>query len=655
MFLTPDDDRTNVTIGSKAERLFRLYELGHPVPEFVVVPVEAITDALERPDAWDSFPLPADQLYAVRSAAVGEDSDESAMAGRFRSELRVPREGLRDAAQTVCADALEKGYGGRFSVIVQRYIAPEYAGVCFTRNPLGGHECVIEYRSGGGERVVGGEAVSRTRFLRAVADTPSNLPFRVPVATAALAIEQHFDGVPQDIEWAYADGAVHILQARPITTLSQDQRDGFVLLDEALPDRPFLFERTSITESFDRPTPLDLSFLEWLHASDGPVAAAYRQIGIRYRQTAQFKVLGNQLYVDKDEETVSLFPAMGYPPGEYRARVVRFSGLWTTLRHFKRFNAQRTEYQPAFASVLEGVLKTLPTPSSIEEALAAVQEHYPTIFKINLSSQLARARLERVTGDQAALNELLLVCRIAPITMFDPTTLELIGNSIVPSDRSPFVAVPFETLEADDRPDLSALNWRLRGAVAYGANLNAWLQLRELGRWVSVRLMHDLRTVLGASGVPPELQSFVHLEEYRQETLPSEKELSERQRGYQQGDRFTFPRILSRPLLPETDPRDILAVSPGDASGVLLREEDLGSVEGPVVLYVDSLLPSYTRYFDDISGIVSRQGGMLSHLAIMAREQGIPVVVTERDLEQYLHERVRVSGTEGDIEFDRSL
>jgi phosphoenolpyruvate-protein kinase (PTS system EI component) len=32
-------------------------------------------------------------------------------------------------------------------------------------------------------------------------------------------------------------------------------------------------------------------------------------------------------------------------------------------------------------------------------------------------------------------------------------------------------------------------------------------------------------------------------------------------------------------------------------------------------------------YFAEVSGIVSSQGGTLSHLSIMARERGVPVVV----------------------------
>src|SRR5690606_36018658 len=39
------------------------------------------------------------------------------------------------------------------------------------------------------------------------------------LAALGLRVEAHFGGVPQDIEWAVADGRIWLLQARPITNL----------------------------------------------------------------------------------------------------------------------------------------------------------------------------------------------------------------------------------------------------------------------------------------------------------------------------------------------------------------------------------------------------------------------------------------------------
>lgn len=646
MFLTPDSNRSGCTIGSKAERLFLLQQAGYRVPEFVVVPSEYIAEVLENQNVWNDFPLKKEQKFAVRSAALAEDGTESSQAGQFKTVLDVTFTGLPEAFSAVLADAKGKGVSDRFSVIIQRFISPEYAGVLFTRNPLGGRECVLEYRAGIGEQVVGGEAVERERFLRERADVAGSLPFRAELVRVGREIEELFKS-PQDIEWAFADNELYILQSRPITNLSSNQADSFAYLDSVLPDQPFIYERTPLTESFARPTPLAFSFLEWLYAAEGPVATAYHKLGIKYRSTEQFKLVGNQLFIDKNAETHSLFPAMGYPPGELRARVLQFSGVWGTLRNFKRLNSLSVKYRPAFAKTMETFLTQNSQPDTLEFALEMIQEMYPLVFHVNLMSQLAWARLGKVVGAEAALNEILAACAVQPVSTFNPQILNVSGNSISLDDRSAFLASPFT--ESSQAVDMAALNWKLRGAVSIAENVNRWLQLREMGRWVSVKLAHDIRETLKDS----EYSHYASLAEHLH-TLPDSTELEQRRSEYDSYERFDFPRVLARPLLPEVDARGILPISPGEASGVLVHEADLGEQNSPCVLYVDALLPSYTRYFDEISGIVSREGGQLSHLAIMARERGLPVIVTEKDLSQYLGERVLINGTEGDLEFDRT-
>jgi len=44
------------------------------------------------------------------------------------------------------------------------------------------------------------------------------------------------------------------------------------------------------------------------------------------------------------------------------------------------------------------------------------------------------------------------------------------------------------------------------------------------------------------------------------------------------------------------------------------------------IVVVQTLNPELITYFDYISGIISVQGSLLSHLAIVARERKIPVV-----------------------------
>ena len=94
-----------------------------------------------------------------------------------------------------------------------------------------------------------------------------------------------------------------------------------------------------------------------------------------------------------------------------------------------------------------------------------------------------------------------------------------------------------------------------------------------------------------------------------------------------------------------------VGVSPGVGEGVLVDLKGIKTVEGPKILFVDALQPELTHYFPDIQGILSKNGGMLSHLAIVAREQGLPVIVGV-DLAQQkinLGDQVEMNGKTGRI------
>jgi pyruvate,water dikinase len=71
-----------------------------------------------------------------------------------------------------------------------------------------------------------------------------------------------------------------------------------------------------------------------------------------------------------------------------------------------------------------------------------------------------------------------------------------------------------------------------------------------------------------------------------------------------------------------------IGVSSGIGEGIFVTKANIGTVTGKKILYTEVLSPDIVQYFDSIVGIVSNSGGMLSHLAIMAREAKIPVVVT---------------------------
>ena len=204
---------------------------------------------------------------AVRSSGTAEDLAEASFAGLHDTFLDVAGDAAVLDAVRRCWASLwnaraihyrhDKGYAhheAHLAVVIQRMIAAECAGVMFTANPLNTRtdEFVINASWGLGEGVVSG-ILTPDEFLMARGDLtvksrtlgrkevqivsnpqgPGTVKQDVPPALQAkfclddgqarrLAelgrrVMDYYDGLPQDIEWAYANGEFHLLQSRRVT------------------------------------------------------------------------------------------------------------------------------------------------------------------------------------------------------------------------------------------------------------------------------------------------------------------------------------------------------------------------------------------------------------------------------------------------------
>jgi pyruvate,water dikinase len=252
--------------GGKAASLARSLRAGLPVPPGFALgssAVEAVFDGhaevLELLRAeFSGLAGPC----AVRSSAIGEDSEGASFAGQHVTILNVRHEDhvadavlkVRESAHTESARAYRRTLGmedaPRVGVVVQRMIEPDCAGVMFTKNPLNGlNERVIEASWGLGEAVVAGLVVpdnyaldDQGRVLRRTAGE-KDIALRSnpdggtvedavdPDLVTALCLTDNmlsclhelavrcevFFGAGLDIEWAFSGGALYLLQCRPMT------------------------------------------------------------------------------------------------------------------------------------------------------------------------------------------------------------------------------------------------------------------------------------------------------------------------------------------------------------------------------------------------------------------------------------------------------
>ncbi len=263
-----------------------------------------------------------DNLMAVRSSATAEDGDNLSFAGVFESRLDVSRGELRDAILAVDASfqALHtQSYAdaGQGNILIQRMVSPDYAGVLFTADPAHPGIAVAEFVRGNAEDLVSGRVLPTTcRFGRAsLATLEGEAPMDfAPLLQMAQKIETLFGG-PQDIEWTCRDGKFEIVQSRNITTLDAQaddpvQREWDRLLSDASgaqPDQPILVQ-DEMAEVLPMPTPLSLSYMQAIWARDGSVGLACARLGVAYRPKASgshLTTVFGRLYADVDRKAAT--------------------------------------------------------------------------------------------------------------------------------------------------------------------------------------------------------------------------------------------------------------------------------------------------------------------------------------------------------------
>jgi pyruvate,water dikinase len=251
---------------------------------------------------------------AVRSSATAEDLPEMSFAGQQDTYLNVVGDdallhGVVDCWSSLwTARAISYRVRNRvphadvsLAVVVQRMVESQAAGVLFTANPLTGlrTETVIDASLGLGEAVVAGQVepdhyvvntltgqiTGRTLGAKALSirSRPGGGTVTVPedqAARPALSDAQiqalaalgrrvaELYGAPQDIEWAWADDTLYLLQARPITSL-------FPVPDGMAPEPLMvLFSFGAVQGMLDPMTPLGRDVLYEV------VAAAARLFGV---------------------------------------------------------------------------------------------------------------------------------------------------------------------------------------------------------------------------------------------------------------------------------------------------------------------------------------------------------------------------------------
>ncbi|MBD0334509.1 MAG: glycerol-3-phosphate acyltransferase [Cyanobacteria bacterium Co-bin13] len=249
--LSLDQPLSAAKVGGKAATLAQLRAWGYPVPLGYVLP--AGDDP--KPLIEITQPSPT-QPVVVRSSALDEDTELASAAGLYTSIVNVTSQPALEVAIQRCFASYNNPGAVKYrrdrntpdqglAVLVQTQVQGVFSGVAFSRDPIArcGDAVVIEALPGAASQVVSGQQTPESyqvwigpddlgplesedawkipEALTLTVEGAGEVPARLIQQVAYLArhLEEHYHGIPQDIEWSYDGETLWLLQSRPITTL----------------------------------------------------------------------------------------------------------------------------------------------------------------------------------------------------------------------------------------------------------------------------------------------------------------------------------------------------------------------------------------------------------------------------------------------------
>jgi phosphohistidine swiveling domain-containing protein len=630
----------------------------------VAGPTEAFTPAI----------LGKGQLYVVRSCSFSEDGQTHSQAGRFLSLLDISPQEVPTAIETV-RSSMPMGS----QVLVQRQITTSLSGVLFTTAVDNPHVAQIEFHRGSCASLVQGKVTPQQVRIGKISGEAadwgtetSDLEQNVLCRLFAIGelVEKTF-GQPQDIEWGYEEssGKIYLFQSRNVTRhwgdTAHEQTDLLKVATQsthlrwASPHTP-IFESVSIDEANESPSRLCWSLYRRIYSAEGAMGSALRELGVKSPQSGLVLVQG------------TFFQFISRP--FYRPRFL-------FLRHCRKLQSELQKVETRFQN------GSLASGDDVESNLRRVLELkslwlevcLPLLFQCRFLCQQVRDpgplhnRYRELIADLAALGKRLKLEQSTEKALVAEFQKKWGHRGQYEYELG---AAVYRTSPDQVRAD--ALLWA-ESSPPQNADAHRPLHpfvLREYSKDVSLKILDRLRAELEELARRLDCSSeqlcrapIEWFERDRKDCSP--KALRE--------EILAFPPV-PRNLRPIKETLSLFDIEQGNLFVSQARSTEhreckmIGAPQGffgpttriksseispalaeslpkDTVLIVDYLDPRLASCFGKVAGIVSLVGGGLSHLAILAREEGIPIAVVHKGFQVPADATLIVVRSDGRYEF----
>ncbi len=571
----------------------------------------------------------------ARSSSVVEDLATSSMAGQFDSVIGIRGfDTFVDAVSVVLNSRKQAGAAEQpIGVLVQPLIEPAFGGVMFGVDPVTGRtdRRVVSAVRGGPEPLVSG-LVNGSRYVldasnaKVLEFSPDDGPSldaadlrRLVDLSATVA---SVFGGPQDVEWAIAtDKKLWLLQSRPVTTEIRGVPRGPIYgpgpIAETFPSPLTELEQDlwvpPLRDAVREAVVLAGSATEAQVAASGVVVCVEGHVAIDLRLAGEIKPKTGVLH------KLNPIPA-----------VRRLRGAWTVGR-------LRAALPPLAENLLDRTdadLEDVPPLGDLtSRQLIALLHRSRAILRALHGHEILIGMLtdtggNRMTGASVALRVLAEAREDGlddkEILARSPAVLALTAPRVAPAPELPAEAV---TVHMPASP--ACLRCSDNGILREALRLRVrWVQ--EL----SGRAAWELGVRLTASGELPEPELIRHMTLDHVEAVATKRAVVVPALVSTHEHDFGAPlpawfqlSDLGRPIRAQCASEVGGGTGAGGGSGRGPVTYDAADPPSGSVLVTTTLTPGLGPLLPRLKGIVSETGSVLSHLAILAREAGVPTVV----------------------------
>ena len=591
--------------------------------------------------------------------------------------------------------------GGGANILVQRMVPAEFAGVLFTRAPDATGLALVELVQGTADGLVSGRVTPRSYRFGRMSGAPVGDAAPPIDLGALLQLGRRIEalfGAPQDIEWTWVGGRFYIVQSRDVTAVAnvEDPRIErewcrvLGLAHGASSDEPVL-ARNALSEMLPRPTPMSLSLQRALHDVGGSADLACRALGLTYkvgeRSQPLLVTLFGRLHVDLGE-------ARRRAPQLSRLDARRIA---RQLPEIERAFAH--DFLPAFKAemaLFDAVdFDRLETPDLMENARKLrdtfVTRTHVEAEIINIAAELACSEARRLVGPRSA--DALVPDRATALqrAIADARCLEgdarraLLVREVGHRGRLDYelaaprfadepkgldallamVADPALTPAHSVQSNPTVVSRTARTAIDRGRRLLTLKEdakhsvLRELAVLRRVLLAIDRRFELGGQIFALELDEVLSLSSETRDGLAARATARSNEQTLFSGVPM-LPSPLSLATLERATWGDTASTPDTAAPCALIGKRVAGrrAVEGRAFVVSDVIAetggtldgfvdgdiivasmihPAWLPEVLRSGGVVSEAGGFLSHMAIVARERNVAMIVGVGEWRQIKH------------------